>query len=384
MPIAEWARIVQTTTHDYIREEEINIMRNRKLLAMLQARGRVTFGHSGDMMDWKIRYKRAPLTGYADGDILSFSRQQRWQTAQLEYRGYSVADSVTKKEQLMNRGTEAIVKFYSETSALLMEDVEDQFCEELYVDGNAAGNTKKIHGAESYFGNGGAGTKNPIGVPSDSYAGINTDLGNYGGSWSANGATVNATTGDWPSGTGDAHFDFWSPLIVDYTSAISTSNSNGTFGWTSGTKTWPNTNKEAIRFGLTFSRKNKGRRGQVDLVMLDNQLYRQLAGTIDSAENIFVMKGKGGLGSEANLVSLGFGDVINFEGCEITAEYGIPANVGYGFSLSNIELCSMQDSLFVPEGPSLDLGTKSYRYSIDFFGNLRFNPRFHFKLQAVS
>lgn len=371
--MAEWARIVNTTTHDYIREEEVNIMRNRKLLALMQARGRISFGHSGDLMDWKVRYKRAALAGYADGDILSFSRNQRWQTAQLEYRGYSITDSYTKKERLMNAGTEAIVKFWSQTTSLLMEDVEDQFCEELFVDGNAAGNSKRMHGLESFFGNSGANASAPIGTPSDTYAGLTTGLGDYGGSTSSGAA--------WPmTGTFDAHYDYWSPLVVDYTSAVAT----GSGGWAASTKTWPNTCKEAMRFGLQFSRKNKSKRGEVDLIMLDNQLFRQFGTALDSSENIYVQKGKSGLGDQANLVSLGFGQVINFEGCEVTSEYGMPANVGYGLSLANLEICSMQDTMFVPEGPDEDIGSKSYRFSIDWFGNMRANPRYHFKLAAVT
>ena len=50
----EWSRIVNTTIHEFIREVEPNILRNRKLLAMMKARGRITFNHAGDLMDWKV------------------------------------------------------------------------------------------------------------------------------------------------------------------------------------------------------------------------------------------------------------------------------------------------------------------------------------------
>jgi hypothetical protein len=40
-----------------------------------------------------------------------------------------------------------------------------------------------------------------------------------------------------------------------------------------------------------------------------------------------------------------------------------------------MELRSMQGQLFVPEGPDYDVASKSWRFSIDFFGNLVFNPR---------
>ena len=44
--------------------------------------------------------------------------------------------------------------------------------------------------------------------------------------------------------------------------------------------------------------------------------------------------------------------------------------------MDEMELCSLQGQLFVPEGPDYDIAGMSYRFSIDYFGNLRCNPRF--------
>lgn len=359
MPLPDWSRIVNTTIHEYVREEEVNILRNRKLLAMLKARGRITFNHAGDWMDWKVRYKRAPMQGYADSDTLTFSRRDRWKTAQLEYRGYAATDSMTKLERLKNKNVEAIIKIYSQIASSLMDDMDDQFGDELYIDGNAAGNTKRIHGIESFMGLNGTVTNSPVGNPDDSYAGLDTDLGGYGGTW----------TGNWPTGTGDPHYDFWAPLIVDYTN----SNANG---WSPSTKTWPNTCKEALRFAVVKGKKNKTKKGMLDMFLLNDELFRQFGNALDSAERVVVTPG----GSKGTLVSLGFGDVINFEGTEVSYEYGIASALGYGWSLDNAELCSLQSQLFVPEGPDFDIASQSYRFSIDFFGNMKFNPRNQCKL----
>lgn len=360
-----WTRIAETTIRQYIRQEEVNILRSRKLLALLQSRGRITFGHDGAMLDWKVRYKRAPMTGYADGDTLSFARQERHKTAALDWRGYSATDSVTKFERLQNRSMEAIVKVVSQVAEMLKDDVRDHFGEELYVDGNAAGNTKKIHGLESFFGNSGASpaTGAVVALPSDTYAGLNTSLGNYGGAWSTSGG--NST---WPIGTGDAHYDFWSPLIVDYNNA----------NWPATTDNWANNCVDAIRFALVHTRaKNKNARGQTDAVFLDNEMYRQFLNTNDAKQQIRITRGE-----KVGLVALGFTDTVNFDGTDVTSEYGIPVNVGYGVSLDNMELCSMQDQLFVPES-DLEISTKSNRFSIDFFGDLKCNPRPFFKLLGL-
>jgi hypothetical protein len=350
--MAEWSRIVNTTIHKYIREQEVNVLRNRKLLALLKGKSRITMDCSGDLLDWKVRYKRVPIVGFADMDTLTFTRKDRWKTAQLDWRGYAATDAMTKRERLINKSTEAIVKVYSEIATGLMEDMEDNFGDELYIDGNATGNSKRIHGIESFLGDTGSeAAAGFIYPPSDTYAGLVTTLGNYGGNWSTVSSNVN-----WPSGTGDPHYDFWSPTIVRYTST----------SWAATTKTWPNTCREALRYGIIKGRRNRSRKGMMDLVMMDNELYRQFEEKIESTEQLHTRRGEG-----VSLLSLGFTDSIMFEGCEATYEYGVPTNIAYGLCTEAMELCSLQKQLFMPEGPDFDPATQTYRFSIDFFGNLK-------------
>jgi hypothetical protein len=304
-------------------------------------------------MDWKVQFKRAPMQGYADSDTLTFARKDRWKTAQLPWRGYAATDSMTKKERLMNKNTEAIVKVYEQVTTNLLEDLEDQFGDELYIDGNASGNAKRLHGIESFMGNSGAATNGYIATPSDTYAGLTTGLGDYGGTWSSSGGSTT-----WPTGVGDAHYDFWSPLIVDYTDTL----------WQATTKTWPNTCREALSYGIVKSKKNKSKRGQTDLILLNDELYRQFYNKLSDAERLVVKRGDGKNG----LYALGFTDVINYDGTDVSYEYGVPVNTGYGWCMDQLELCSLQAQLFVPEGPDFDIASQSYRFSIDFFGNMRF------------
>jgi hypothetical protein len=377
--MADYLRLANTTINKYIRDVEVNVLRNRKLLALMKQHGRISFDHSGLLLDWKVRYKRAPIQGFADGDTLTFPKQERWKTAQIDWRGYAAVDSMNKMERLKNKNAEAIVKVWSEAATLLMEDMEERFGDELYIDGNATGNSKRMHGVESFFGTSSAGTKQPVGVPSDSYAGLLTDLGNYGGSWTATGTTTQNPPNDWPAGFGDEHYDFWTPLIVDYTSAITTNSGNGTLGWTAATKTWANTAREALRYGIIRGQKNKSKKGMLDLVTLEGELWREFLDLVDTHEHLTIQRGDG-----LGLWNLGFKDVINFDGAEVTWEYGIPLATGYGWSMQNLELCSLQKQLFGTEGPDMDISTQSTRLSIDFFGNMRFNPRCFTKWKNVS
>lgn len=356
-----WARTVNTTLKNYIREREVNILRNRKLTALLKSKGRITFGWSGTEMEWRVRYKRAPLTPYEDGDTLTFSPKDRHKVARLGWRGYSQTDSIRKFERLQNRNDEAIINTYSEVGTMLMDDMEDAFGEELYLDGNLPANQKRLHGIESFLG-ASANAGNGAGTPNDEFAGLSTVPGAYGGAWSST-VAPNA----WPNGRGDAQYDFWSPVVVDYTDTLF-----------SATATWAANCVEAVAYAIIKSKKNKSTKGMLDMLLLEEELYRIYLSVQRSKEQINVNRGQ-----QSGLVALGFTDVINQDGTDITWEYGMPSAVGYGFNCDEMELRSMQDQLFVPEGPDYDISTKAWRFSIDFFGNCVWNPKFFCALKNL-
>lgn len=356
MPTPQWARLIHTTIAEYLRDEEVNVLRNRMLLAYLESKGRVTFNHSGLYMDWKVRYRRVPIQGYADGDTLTFSRQNRWKTAQLDWRGYTVTDSFGVMEELMNRGDEAIIKFASDKGGSLVDDMTEEFGDQFYIDGNASGNTKLLHGFDSFLGYSGAATNGYVATPSDTYAGLTTGLGDYGGSWDSSGGSTT-----WPTGAGDFHYDFWSPLIVDYTDTL----------WTPSTKTWPNTCLEATRYGIVKGRRNKSLKSRLDLIIQENELFRQFKDKVASTESVQVMRP----GGPAEKQFLGYGDMFNFDGVDIGFEYGVPSGTAYGVPTADVELRCLQGKMFDVRGPDMDISGLANRVVVTFFGNMKCNPR---------
>ena len=348
--MAEWAGVVATTTSHYFKGAIEMIMRNRRLLAILQNRGRVTLNQDGKDFTWVVRYKQVPLVGYSDMQTSSFQRENRFKNPLLDWRGYRATDIMSGKEREMNKGAPALVKRYATVADTMRQDVEAQIGQDLYIDGNASGNQDRWHGLESFFGNGGAYAGGFIGSPSDTYAGLSTVLGNYGGAWSG-------TT--WPAGTGDSEYDFWSPLIVDYTDTA----------WNAGTKTWINTCEEAVGFGLLYGQKNSSlKEDQIDLVMLDASLYRQFKERMRLRENIMVTPTDGSSG----LYKLGFTNVIVWDGVDISWEYGVPANVGYGLAMNKVELMCLLSELFQSKGPEYSIDDDCYRFALQTFSNLKF------------
>jgi hypothetical protein len=359
---APWSRIVNSTIRKYIREREINILRNRKLTALLKKKGRMSFNWSGIAMDWKVKYKRVRLTPYADGDTLQFDRKDRYKTAVLDWRGYSSTDSMTKGEFLQNRSTEAIIKLYDEIAQDLIDDMEDAFGEEFYINGYDPSNAKRMHGIESFM-QGTQNAGNGAATPTGSFAGLSCALGAYGGTWQPGSLPA------WPNGRGDAQYDFWSPIIVDYGDTLFSS-----------TNTWAANCVEALSFGIIKSKKSKSAKGQLDVIFVDDEMFRTYMAVYRTKERILIEK----QADASLLISLGFTDVINQDGIDVTWEYGIPSGVGYGFNCDMMELRSQQAQVFVPEGPDQDIATKSWRFSVDFFGNTVWNPKYFVKFVKLT
>lgn len=366
--MAEWQGVLNVTLENFLREVEEDVFRDFKLVAMLMKKGNIKYGEAGNDLKWRVRYRQAPLIGVADSDTITFSRQDRHKVPFIDWRGYAAADAVTFKEREMNKGKEAIVNRFEEVSTMLMEDVTERFGYEPYINGYATGNGKRFHGMESFLGVAGA-TSNvagtPVMQPGQSYAGLNTNLGYYGGSW----------TGNWPYGFGTSEYDFYSPLIVDYTNTTATASG----GFSTTTATWAARCLEALRFGIVYSQKNKSKRGMLDYIELERNMYRLSLEAMHTDERIMVERS-----GDEGLVSLGFRDVFNYDGVEITTEYGIPTGVGYGFNCNHVDIRLLTKQMWEARGPDEDIASMAYRFLIYNFGNFRWRPRYFLKFGAYG
>lgn len=346
--MAEWAGIVNTTITKYFRGETDETLRNRKLLAIMQERGLISYGNSGIQVQWQPRYLQNQLLGFDDSDTLTFSRVNRHKDAILPWRGYRMSEQMTDRERKVNNGTEAIVKLFSNKAKWMMEDIKGRIAGEFYIDGNASGNEQRWHGVESFGGYSGTVSSSKVGNPSDTYAGLSTALGNYGG----------AATGTWPDGQADVNYDFWSPTIVDYT--------NANFGVTS--PTWANNNINALRYGLMTGRRNDDESKQVDLVTLNRSMYYDFVQLVATEERIMISPSEGSSG----LYKLGFRDLQNFDGTDITWEYNTPTNTGYGWCLNDLELMCLDEELIDVKGPVFDESSQAWRFWAVLLSNLKF------------
>jgi hypothetical protein len=374
----DWARVIGTTIVQHTREEELATFRKFKIFAMLESSGNVVMNQSGRGFDWNVRYRNAPVSGNTGDTPRTFSRINMWKRAELPWRGFTSTDAVYRRELLENRGQQALVDVAGKMASRLQESLEMHLSYQPYKDGNAANAENDFHGMDSFLNYSGtvdessakvaevrssANTADRYGFPDDNYAGLSTKLGYYGG------GRINATTGTWPNVPVDSELDFYSPVVINYNASSFNS---------AGNRNWKSNCIFSIREGIHQCKRNDTKESQIDMVVLDRQLYIQFLNQYADKERIQITK-------EGGLKAMGFSDVTTLDGVEVCSEYACPAGRGYGLSIGNMELRCLENQLFVAEGPFFDEETQAYRYACSSLGNLRFrSPRNFFLLAPVT
>jgi hypothetical protein len=372
----DWARVIATTIQNYLREQEQTTFRKFKVFAALEGSGNVIMNQGGLNLNWQVRYRNQPVSGNNGETPRVFARQNLFLEATLPYRGYQVTDSIYKREMLENRGQAALIDVAGKMSSRLEESMTQHLAKEVWIDGNKAGNELRFHGLESFCSIDGTvsivdGTKraanpdDPFGWPADNYAGLNTGLGAVAGS---------QLEGSWPNGVADPEYDHWSPIVVNYLSKYF----KGKDANNADSFTWKDQCVQAVREGIQQAKRNDTKESQIDMVILDRKLYIDYMNKLDSKERILANNNEG-------LRSYGFKDVFQQDGVDISTEYAVPAGVGYGLSIANMELRCMEGSLLTSEGPFYNEDTQAYRYVVSVLANLKCrSPRNFFKLQAIA
>ena len=370
----DWARAANTTLAKYIREVENDVLRNYQMGALLEANGRLSYNNTGRGLVWPTLYRLHRLEGNTGETVRQFNRNNLWKQANLEFRGYQDTDAITYKELKENDGPEGLIKIWDGFTDRLTMSMRQGLAAEYYIDGTASGNETAWHGLESMFGTvvntlnvstGVSQTKaaaDLVAVAPNTYAGIACAQGTYGGDQES--GVV------WPLGLASPEYDFWTPLIVNYTST--------SFGGSADT--WAAQGVEALRYGIIHSQRNTNANGQITNIFLTRELYRLFLAQIDAYQKINIERNQ-----PNGLVSMGFKNTVVFDNVEVSWEAAIPESIGYGVNIQNMELLSMDDSLFRTEGPEYDMRQQSYIACVSTLSNLKFaSPRNFVKWQNIA
>lgn len=332
--MAEWTRVLKSTHEQFVKGVANETTEERVLLSMLKKRGRMKFNQFGNVLDWRVKYKKRSLDAYSDMSPVVFKRQNLYQKAVLDWRGYMMQDAISKKERLMNRGNAAIFQLYSGMVEDMKEDFMELFSAELYVDGNATGYTDRFHGLESIFGYTACGSSGVQYVTSnETYAGL-TAAGVYG------------TASD---------YSYWSPVLIN-------ENYTGYGSWATGAI-------KICRALLTACSKGNTKKARPDVVLTTEARYHQFLALLQAEERI--------IASNKELTEAGF-EAVELDGRPITYDGDCPAGVTYCLNLDQIELRFLGADIVDGE-TGYDVTRKAFLFSLDSFGNMRINPRYQGK-----
>ena len=366
--MAEFAAVLKEAAPAYLKGRADNTIRNRLLLTLLAKNGRIKYNASSHKLYWDVKAGQRVIEAYGDDGVINFQRSDLHEQLNIDWRGYKMSDRMTEKQRLMLGDLTAIIDRYSGVAEDMMDDLQDGFCGELFVDGYAAANTNRLHGLESFFGTGTTVAADRIAQPSDTYGGHSSVLGTRGGTWSTNLTTypnANIAT-DWPDGNGTADYDWNSPKVINYSST----------NWGTGSTTWADNCERVLGQTTIWTTLTGGKKGRPTLYLLAGDLFYDYQNKMRAKYRISVPH------SEAN--DLGFSDTLNQDGVMIQADFDVPAGSGYGLNINQMVLESLDSVLFSSRGPEYDINTDGYLWLIGFFGNARYNIKHFSKLAAVA
>lgn len=355
--IEEWAKMVSEETEKHL-----------PLLALMKKKGRIKTGCSGGQMRWIVRIKDHQLQPFPDAVPVNFQPLDTKESATLPWRGYYASDTITLREKLEQGGPEAMIKIFADREAVIRRGITRGLASEFFKDGNLAVNSaaETFHGIESMMSIGTQVDADVVAsVNNDTYAGLSTAV-----------AGLDATNDR-----------VWTPVVVNCDRTPSGGSQ----------QTWANFADEYIRTGLLRATYGDGPDDRPDLVLLTRTAYEELLNLMDDKERIPVVRG-----ASEDLVSLGFKNHIELDGCPITWGAEVPATDaspylgggttstvnGYFFTTGRMELKVLGPasgkSLFTSKVTFND----SYRADNIFMhllGNLKFESPRHFgKLANIS
>jgi len=361
--IVSTAAIRATTLPLYLKQRVDIIYRKSYLMEWLRRKGRLTFGHGGDLIEWrpKIRVRTiTPISGV--GHETSFSSIQKFRKATLPWRGYDLGIAIPKFAKLANKGSSRFFDLVQEEISTKVDEFIQDFRLRLYFDGYAAATAEDVMGFESWMGHtGSVVTNGKVANPSDTYANLSTALAGLGGSW---------TTPDgygFPAGTGSTRYCAWSPLIVDYTNTGFTPSSGSTHSWK---YQW----QEVTNYMETYVDVIHGERP--DLYLLHPHLLMEAKNSMVPIQRFEVLDNDHKLDPGIQRLA--------YNGIEYGSEYGVPEASGYALIAEHLELMSMQDDLVVLEKDT-DIDTSTEKLKLDAYVQLRTDsPCFQNKFEAIG
>ena len=367
----EWIGVINSTKPYYMKGASDLTIRRRLFLAMLRKKGRITYNNSGYENRWQVEFSQPTMYQHGDGSMIDFTNHDAFRQLVTPWAGYVASDSITMKQREMNKGAEALINLFKTKQSRLMKKLQMGLAGEMYRDGSASGRENAIQGLETFLAERTTpGAADRIAEPGDTYGGLNTNLADQGGSWSSGLSTSNNATlaNDWPDGQGDVEYDYLAPKLVNWSST----------GWNTGATDWETNCWRVIGQTITWLTIQGGDEGMPEICILASNLFQGYKNHEEAVRRINIPhKTANDLGFESN--------VLNQDGCAISADFDCPANTGYMINTSTVEIASLMSELFWMKGPDEDPRTAySTLWASGFYGQARWQPKYVAKMKNYA
>lgn len=369
--------VLQATGPKYLKDGWDETVRTSPMLALLHSGGRIVGEDAVAKIVRRVRYKKSLGRGYQRGANIGYSPHDEHLTVEFGMRHMMNDDSIDLQDIAQNSGPNKMADLFTEKYPLLVDGMKERLQRGCFLDGNASGNEDQLSGLETIFTQDSSVTvaaADKIAIPTLTYLGQPTKPGTKGGTWSSDlGTSPNAEwDNDWPFGSGDVQYDFWSPKLFHVLSEA----------WNNTTDTWKDNSLDILTAMIQTIELSSGS-GMIpkyvpmgDSYMLDFKAKLR-------ANQREILPHKAG-------VDLGFNEAINFEGAMTMKDFFCPSDAAYAVNPNAMELCCWKnppagfdnvtrggEGYLFGFGPTKNpLGTW-YGMAVFFFGEMWMRPK-HF------
>jgi len=333
--IAEYTRVLETTLPSFSKKVQNECFTKKVMLAILKKHGRIRYNESGNGKIWVVKYKTRDLNNYTDGQEITASRKNLYKQATMAWKMREMNDVITRKEMLMNRGKNALVKLFRNKFDSLKEDMASRINDTVFEDGHTTATS--MNGMRSWYGYTAAST-NKRAAGNDTYAGLSTVQGNYGGSSYA-----------------DSQYGFWSPVLI-----------NDTGTW-SGTDTWVASADEISTYAIASANANSGEGGGIRYIVTTLVRWHGMKHLIE---------GSGRYLPKGDKLAAGF-DSFSYDGVDVVWSESAPTSYTWGINPKKMALHVLSPGL-IDTHVDYDIDIHGWKISSLLVGNYIFDSPRHF------
>lgn len=352
------AQAIKNTAPKFLKGVTQLTIRERFLLSYLQKAGRFIFNESGPTHTWNVKI-RQPEIFTTRGEAPSFVASDVNEQLSITHAAYRGVDTLDHFTQLVNKGSTQIVNLFEDKMKDLTQAMTDKMNGQAY--GSSASDSSVMSGLGTIFQPAVTSSDDRMAVPASgsTYGGKSMVLGEQGGSWTntlGSGRPNSGLLTDWPEGSGDSQYDYLAPKMFNYTGQ-----------WGSVTNNWTTNCEKILRRAKTAMNVLGGAGSAPALHLMTPEMYNQFQESVSTRERLTI--------SDYSK-SLGFPDMLSFEGSMIAFDIDCPAGKGYGINPQQVALYSLHDQLFFTDGPSWETLKQAWVMLIGFVGNFRWTPKY--------